>query len=440
MKSLQLRLATGLLVSLMVVFLILWWLLSAALRLQAEAAIAIHLGHDAESVLAAIEIDPTGRIALDSGKVEPVYHRPFSGQYYRIMVDDRIIRSRSLWDQDIPLMAAESGKTQRMFVAGPRQQPLVVLVRGFSKQGKTITVAVAEDLTPTIAIINAFQQRYSLIALFLLLGLIAVQGIIVARAFQPLKRIRGQVHSLERGERHQLDNDVPSEVAPLVNEVNRLLQVLDQRLLRSRNALGDLAHALKTPLTVVQQLAREEALNPLPAIRTTLERETVNMQRLMDRVLKRARLAGSGPPLSRFDAGREIPDLVNALKKMHRDKPRTVELRITEADPLPIDREDMLELTGNLLDNAWKWARKTIRLTLVVDRSVGLTIEDDGAGVSDDVITTLTERGKRLDEAVAGYGLGLSITKLITEQHGGRIEFGRSPDLGGFRVVVVLPV
>ncbi len=440
MKSLQLRLGAGLLISLVVAFVILWWLLSSALRQQAEAAIATHLEHDAESILTAIEIGPTGRVTLDSAKIEPVYHRPFSGQYYRIMLDDRIIRSRSLWDQDLPLSPVPSGETRRLFVTGPRGQPLVVLVRGFARRGTTITVAVAEDLSPTLARIHLFQQRYSVIALLLLLTLIAVQGLIVAGAFRPLRRILEQVSALERGERDQLDTRVPAEVAPLVDEVNRLLTVLQQRLQRSRNALGDLAHALKTPLTVVQQLAREEALKPLPAIRETLEQETTNMQRLMERVLKRARLAGSGPPLSRFDAGREIPDLVDALKKMHRDKPRRVELRIAEAAPLPIDREDMLELTGNLLDNAWKWARTTLRCTLAVDRSISLTIEDDGPGVSDDGIAALSERGTRLDEAVSGYGLGLSIAKLIAEQHGGRIEFGRSRDLGGFRVVVVLPV
>jgi signal transduction histidine kinase len=440
MNSLQLRLGVGLLVSLVAAFFVLWWLLSSALRLQAEAAIATHLEHDAESILTAIEIGPTGRITLDSAKIEPVYHRPFSGQYYRIMADDRVIRSRSLWDQDLHPSPIQSDKTQTLFTTGPRGQPLMVLVRGFSRRGKTLTIAVAEDLSPTIARIHLFQQRYSIIALFLLLTLIAVQGLIVAGAFRPLRRIPEQIRALERGERHQLDTRVPAEVVPLVEEVNRLLTVLQHRLQRSRNALGDLAHALKTPLTVVQQLAREEALKSLPATRETLEQETANMQRLMARVLKRARLAGSGPPLSRFDAGREIPDLVNALKRMYRDKPRRVELRIAEAAPLPIDREDMLELTGNLLDNAWKWARTSLRCTLAVDRAVELTVEDDGPGVADDGIATLTERGTRLDEAVAGHGLGLSIAKLIAEQHGGRIEFGRSLDLGGFRVVVVLPV
>jgi signal transduction histidine kinase len=243
---------------------------------------------------------------------------------------------------------------------------------------------------------------------------------------------------LEQGDRAQLDTDVPQEVAALVHEVNWLLKALDQRLQRSRNALGDLAHALKTPLTVLQQLPREDALKSQPEICHILQTQTNNMQSIMERVLKRARMAGAGPTLAKFDINQEIPALIKVLQSMYRDKNLTISFVAPETGILLIDREDMLELTGNLLDNACKWAKSRINLYFDINHDVRLIVEDDGPGVSDVDIATLTQRGTRLDEAVNGHGLGLSIAQLIAEQQGGQLNLRRSNDLGGFCVEALL--
>ena len=440
MKSLQLRLGVGLFISLISVFIALWWLTSSSIRYLAEESVAEHLEHDAQSILAALAIDAADRITLDINRIEPIYLQPFSGDYYQVISDKQVLRSSSLMDQSFAVKALPAGANGKLYVTGPLQQPLIIMVYGYSKQNRDITIAVAEDLAPTLARITLFQHRYTLIAVLLLLALIAFQVILLRSGFHRLTRIQQQIRALEEGEISQLDTNVPQEVAGLVAEVNWLLNVLEQRLQRSRNALGDLAHSLKTPLTVLQQLPREAALQSQPEICHTLQTQTTNMQRMMDRVLKRARMAGAGSSLVKFDIRQEIPALIKVLQSMYRDKNLDISFSVPDKGVLLIDREDMLELTGNLLDNACKWAKSRIIIRLDVNHDVRLLVEDDGPGVSEADIVTLTQRGTRLDETVNGHGLGLPIARLIAEHYGGQLNLSRSNELGGFCAEAILRI
>lgn len=438
MKSLQLRLAIGLFISLLSVFIILWWLASNSIRQLAEESVAEHLEHDALSILAAIKTDAANGIRLAIHHIEPIYLQPFSGDYYQIISDGQVIRSRSLLNQNFAIQAVPPGKMRKLYITGPKLQPLLIMVYGYNKLNRDITIAVAEDLSPTLARIASFQNRYTLIALVLLLLLIVVQVIILRSGFHRLLKISQQIRSLEQGERTQLDTDVPREVAALVNEINWLLKLLDQRLQRSRNALGDLAHALKSPLTILQQLSLETTLKSQPEICHALKTQTTNMQNMMERVLKQARMAGSGPTFIKFDINQEIPALINVLKSMYRDKNLIIDFFAPETATLFIDREDMLELAGNLLDNACKWANSRINLYFDINKAIHLIVEDDGPGVSDTDFAMLTRRGTRLDEAVSGHGLGLSIAKSIAEQYDGQLILRKSKKLGGFCAEAIL--
>lgn len=438
MKSLRLRLGLGLFISLISVFIALWWLTSHSIRNLAEESVAEHLEHDALSILAAVSIDAKNIATLDINRIEPIYLELFSGDYYQVSVDNQVIYSPSLGGQNLAVKALPEGTTEKNYATGPNLQPLIIMVYGYRKLGRNITVAVAEDLTPTLTRITSFEYQYTVFGLVLLSLLIAVQVIILNNGFNRLTRIQQQIRALEQGERSQLDTNVPQEVAVLVAEVNWLLNILEQRLQRSRNALGDLAHSLKTPLTVLQQLQHEVALESLPEIRQILRTQTSNMQRMMGRVLKRARMAGASPFVVKFDAQQEIPALINVLQSMYRDKNLTITSYIPESDVLLIDREDMLELTGNLLDNACKWAKSRVNLHITINHDIHLVIEDDGPGVSESDIASLAQRGARLDETVSGHGLGLSIAELIAKQYGGHLELSRSNELGGFCVEAIL--
>lgn len=436
MKSLQLRLGIGLFLSLIIVFVTLWWLTSYSLRNLAEESVAEHLEHDALGILAAISVD-VGNIMLDVERIEPIYNDPFSGDYFQVITPGQIIRSRSLMEENLDIQPLPAGQTHKLYLTGPKQQPLLIMVYGYSKLDRNITIAIAEDLSPTFARIASFQYRYTLISLVLFLLLIALQIMILRMGFYPLVRIQKQIKDLEQGERSQLDTHVPQEVAALVGEFNWLLNVMEQRLQRSRNTLGDLAHALKTPLTVLQQLSREEALKSQPELSETLQTQTQNMQCTMERVLKRARLAGTGPTTLKFDIQREMPALIRVLQNKYRDKHLSVTFFAPETVALLIDREDMLELTGNLLDNACQWAKSTVTVSFNANQKIHLVIEDDGPGVSEDDIAKLAQRGTRLDETVNGHGLGLSIARGIVEQYGGQLNMGRSNKLGGFFVEIL---
>jgi signal transduction histidine kinase len=437
-KSLQLRLGIALFISLICAVSLLWWQTKLSIRQLAEDNVAEHLEHDAEAILAAVYADSPATIALTGTDIEPVYTKLYSGQYYWVASGRQIIKSPSLGDNRLAVPTVDPGTRQRLYLSGPQQQPLLIMAFGYQKDGRPITVAIAEDLSPTFLLISEFHRRFSMIAAILLLVLMLVQIVILRKGFQPLAHLQKQLSALERGERTQIDTDVPQEVSSLVGEFNRLLTVLDQRLQRKRNALADLAHALKTPLTVLQQLPREDAFRQHPELSEILIAQTTHMQRLMERVLKRARLAGSGPAAAKFDTRQEIPALIQVLKNMYRTKNLTIRFSAPSAGLLLIDREDMLELAGNLLDNACKWARSTIAIRLECNRSIRLIIEDDGPGVEESEIERLMQRGARLDESVSGHGLGLSIAKLIAEQYGGRLLLGRSEDLGGFCAEAVL--
>ncbi len=441
MRSLQARLAAGLLLSLIAVFALSWFAMSRAIRTLSEDIIVSRLAHDVDTLLAAIRVDTSGKASLDSSQVPHVYRTPFGGHYYEVTVADDVIRSRSLWDQNLATPVVRAGERRQLHQVGPQSQPLLVEVRGFTKGGNALSIAVAEELTPVESNIATFQRYFTIAAGIALLMSILLQIVIVRSGMRPLKRVQSELRALERGAVSGLNTDVPTEVGPLVGEINRLVGVLGQRLARSRNALGDLAHALKTPLTILKRLQDDDALAAHAQVLATLDTQTSSMQLLIDRVLARARIAGSGPPGSWFLPQTEIPALIDALNNLHRKKSLLFDVNIpATGEPLELDREDMLELLGNVMDNACKWAEKTVRLTVTTDEKLNIEIEDDGPGVDDQAYEAIQQRGIRLDETAEGQGLGLAIVNEIVTQYRGTISIESSKALGGLKVVLDIPL
>jgi len=439
MESVRGRLSLGLLASLVLVFLAQWALVSVAIQRVTENYIASRLTHEIENLLGALTIAPQQAPTLDRRRINPFYERPFSGHYFRIVNGDRVLRSRSLWDRDLDVPQIEAGERLRMHREGPEGQPLLVLAEGFRKQGVALTVAVAEDLSAVHADIARFQRQYALASAASLIVLVVLAGAVVRRSLAPLERARRSVAQLHEGKVAKLQENVPAEIRPLVREINRMMDLTRQRLERSRTATGNLAHALRTPLTSLARLRDEPALAQHPDLRGELDRQVHAMAALIERELKRARLAGGTVAGVRFVPARELPDLVAALTRMHHLRDLRIETEIAPEAEYQGDREDMLELFGNLLDNACKWARRRVRLQVRPGPGLDFTVEDDGPGVADDDLGALTERGMRLDETTEGHGLGLAIVRDIIEQHGGELHLGRSESLGGLQVVVRLP-
>ena len=440
MRSLQTRLSAGLIVSLALFFSLQWLIVSGSIRYLTENYVAARLRHDADNLLAALTFGgEAGGPDVNPEKIDPVYKRPFSGHYYRIVDGDRALRSRSLWDQDLSIPSVPVGAQNLFRHPGPQGQNLLVLNSGFRKQGREISIAVSEDLSPIEADIRRFQLRYGLVSLAVLILLIVIQRWIVAAGLRPLQKARDDVSALERGEMKQLREEAPDEVKPFLHEINRLLEAMGQRLKRSRNATGNLAHALKAPLTLLLQLADRDEMRAHPDLRDELIEQTGVVRHLIDRELKRARLAGSSPPGAPSSLRDEIPHLIDALTKIYQEKPLEIETSLPTRNVVIGDREDMLELFGNLLDNAAKWAKRKVALKVEEEKDILISVEDDGPGCAPEELRRLSRRGVRVDESAVGHGLGLAIVKDIVDQYSGEIGFGRSERLGGFKVWVQLP-
>jgi signal transduction histidine kinase len=436
--SLKSRLGIGLSASLLVVFFLQWWLVTAGVRTVATAYVGSRLEHDADNLLASVTFDATGAPLLDARSIDVIYERPFSGHYFRLMSGTHVLRSRSLWDQDLPAIGTVQTDTRR--VPGPQAQTLLLLTRVHTKQGRLFTLSIAEDLSEIEADISRFTARYSMVSVIALALLLALQAAIVYASLRPVDRLRADVRRLERGEIDALREEAPSEIAPLVQELNHLLALMRQRLQRARLALGNLAHALKTPLTLLTDAAADRALETQPALRARLQAQVGALRRLIDRELKRARLAGAAMPGQRLDLTVEIPRLITALREIYRERSIALRYTLPESATYAADREDLFELLGNVLDNACKWARSEVRLTVDASHQLACTIEDDGPGVAPEEIARLAQRGARLDENMPGHGLGLAIARDIVESYGGAITLDGSPELGGLRAHITLPL
>ncbi|BAU46808.1 histidine kinase [Sulfurifustis variabilis] len=448
MTTLKTRLGLGLAASLLLMFVLQWLAVAGALRHLAEGHLRARLEHDVEAVLAGLKPGPDGRFVLDPARLGPIYAQPFSGHYYRVGAPGQVLRSRSLWDEDLAVPAPAPGETVLRRAAGPQDQSLLVLARGYEIDGRVITVAVTEDLGPLERELARFRVAYAVISAVALAVLLLVQGGIVELTLRPLRRTREDVGRLERGEIDALDDRVPGELVPLVRELNRLLAALRARLVRSRQALGNMAHALKTPLTLLTDLADHPAVRASPEARQTLTAQTAALGRLVERELSYARLAGPGAGTRSVDLATELPALVGVLRLLHRERTLDIETVLPERTRLAVDREDLLELLGNLLDNACKWAASRVRIEVGRDHAASavgrgkaalrITVEDDGPGLPEVEATAALERGTRLDESVPGHGLGLAIVRGIVESYAGALTLDRSP-LGGLRVRVELP-
>jgi signal transduction histidine kinase len=407
------------------------WLFEMGLQRYLEAG----LRNDSENLLAALVRGPQG-LQLDERRLSPAYQRPFSGHYFRIDFTDGHWRSRSLWDQELPPL--DHPGLHDNLQLGPEGQQLLVLRTDYRRMGVPISISVAEDYTPIRESFRRMQQLGLALGVAGLLLILLLQRITVRRALRPLEKTREQIAQLQQGQRSQLDDQVPVELEPLVAQINHLLAHTEDSLKRSRNALGNLGHALKTPLAVLLSLASSEQLDAHPQLRKVLKEQLQQVEQRLNRELNRARLSGDALPGALFDCDAELPGLLATLNMIHGEH-LALSYRAPAGLHLPWDREDLLELLGNLLDNACKWADAEVRVS-VAENAEGfeLCVEDDGPGIPEERRDQVFSRGTRLDEQTEGHGLGLGIVRDIVESWDGRLSLLES-EWGGLKVVIELP-
>lgn len=424
MNSLRNRLSFGLIVSLMVLLLAQWWLSSRAIENLLESQLLDQLQQDSEALLAGVEFDATGVLTLNSSGLVPAYQQPYSGTYFALQYKSEIRYSRSLWDADFTLPTPGGPQALITRQSGPDGQYLLVHARTYEKDRQLFTIAIARDITPLRNNLMQYQLANAGFSALFLLALVLIQRWIVVNTLKPLGAVQAALVRLQQGEIAQLEFQGPDEIKPLVVELNRLLTAIDQRLKRSREGMGNLAHALKTRLARLSQLSdeadRKHFVQEVQAL-------TVEVARLIDRETARVRVVGDLRPGQRID----LPELLNALasscKALYRDKALNFVVQVPHGATVLGDREDLFELFGNLIDNASKWANTQVLISL---EGTTVQISDDGPGCPSSMLTEITQRGFRADENTPGSGLGLAIAQDIASTYGATLEFANnSPGL-----------
>lgn len=432
--------------------------LAELFRRSAEGSFDTRLSADLDSVIAAADRDAEGKLNVAQSFVDPRFANAFSGWYWQVSSLDAqpkaegsetLLRSTSLWDQSLHLGAAPAlGAGQKGYTIGPRKQRLryienVVSIPDDTAQPGTkpadhrYRFVVAGDVSDVESEIATFNTTLFWATVILGVGLLGAMFVQVRLGLAPLRRVSQALAAIREGRADHLEGDFPAEIKPLADELNALVAHNAQVVTRARTHVGNLAHFLKTPLSV---LANEAQANP-GALSETVARQVQVMRRQVDHYLARARTVASAAVIgARTDVAPVVADLTRALNKLYERRGVSIEARCPEGLSFRGDRADLEEMIGNLLDNACKWASEQVEVE-VSAAGVGrlsVTVSDDGPGLDEDQIKRVLERGERLDQSKPGSGLGLSIVKEIADLYGGVLALRRAP-LGGLQTELLLP-
>lgn len=416
----------------LLLLLVLTVLLGIAAWIGREASIQFALSrlhHDAEAILSSIDVGKRKAI----GSQPPIYMQPLSGHYYMVNFSDgQKLLSRSLWDQEL-VLPSSSQKTSYWLTPGPQEQKLLVWQSNYEKQDEQFSITIAEDVASLLSAIHRFIGIGIIASLAAVLLMMLIQRLTIRNSFAQMDAVREDVRSIRRGLKSKINEEVPAEVTPVIVEFNQLLQAWKTHQERSRNSVGNLAHALKSPLSIIIRYAEKQG-DPY------LAEQAHSMQALLEHELKRARITGRASIGKHFHPQEDIEDLVETIQALHHQKALQIQLNINTPNSIALDQNDMLEMLGNLLDNAAKWAQHKIYLHLSCNGQFVLRLEDDGPGITPSKQETLLARGKRLDENQPGHGLGLAIVNDIVSLYKGEVHFSKSSKLLGLKVTVSLPL
>jgi signal transduction histidine kinase len=382
---------------------------------------------------------------------EPLFELPLSGWYWQVTRLDKteIRSSHSLWDGGLPHLEDQGIKAdvtgaRQGYVEGPEQQRLRVVERivDVGSAGRYL-VAVAGDFSEIAEEQWAFDKALMLTFSILAVVLLLTTMFQVLFGLAPLKRISDSLHAIRSGRAEKLEGSFPEEIAPLARETNALIEANKEIVERARTHVGNLAHALKTPLSVMVNEAGARKDDLLAG--KVLEQADI-MRDQVTRHLERARLAARSTVLGTItDVAPVAHALARTMEKIHHDRAISVDVRVEDGLQFSGERPDLEEMLGNLVDNACKWAASRVTLDATAVQSeedaapnVQIVVDDDGPGLPAADRESAGKRGQRLDETKPGSGLGLSIVTELATLYGGTLKLGRAP-AGGLRAELTLP-
>ncbi|MEO6248604.1 MAG: ATP-binding protein [Sphingomicrobium sp.] len=391
------------------------------------------------AMIAASEIGPDGEVRFSRPPADQRFLEPYSGLYFQVTgAGADTFPSRSLWDRRLRVGAHTDIKLHQYDSSEFQDEPLRVSERDVLLPGSKTRwrFQVAQSREAIDEQVRAL--RSILLYSFLALG----AGLVVLAALQafyglwPLRRMRRELAAIRSGRQRRIGEDFPQEISPLVHELNELLAHGEEQAEEARRHAGNLAHALKTPLTVVTNAATAHA----PDLAETVIRESGVMRRQVDHHLARARAIGRrASALARATAWDSLEAVERAVGTLYPDV--TIDIAGDRTAAVRVERQDLDEMLGNLVENAAKYGGGRVFVT--VDKPAGglvaILIEDDGAGIAEAERGALFARGARLDTDKPGTGLGLAIVRDVAEIYGGSVSLDESEDLGGLLVTLRLP-
>ena len=385
---------------------------------------------------------------------EPLFELPLSGWYWQITRTDTdkadVRSSRSLWDKKLPKLEdrgidLSAAGIRVGYVEGPEGQNLRMVERpvDLGSDGKFL-VGVAGDASEIFDETRSFD--YYLGGTFTALGIVLLLTTIFQVRFglAPLKRISESIADIRSGRAERLEGEFPVEIAPLARETNALIDANREIVERARTHVGNLAHAIKTPLSVIVNEAGAHGTDPF----TNKVMEQADVMR--DQVahhLQRARIAARVTIVGTVtEVAPALEALQRTMEKIHRDRGIVIEVKADPKAKFRGERQDLEEMAGNLVDNACKWASSRVFIDALVERpaepgaapTLRILVDDDGRGLSAAERAKVSRRGQRLDESKPGSGLGLSIVTELAALYGGSLALGNAP-IGGLRAELVLP-
>jgi signal transduction histidine kinase len=400
------------------------------------ADLDVHL----RQLLDGLEVGPEGGIVVARPPADPRFVEPLSGLYWQVSEDyGQLLRSRSLWDVTLALPIDEPGPSEvhQHELAGPGDARVLVAERSVLMNPDRpirIRAAVASDLARATDAVHAFAKDLSVALGVLALVLALATSVQVGLGLQPLAVLQRGVAEIRAGHRKHLPIAVPTEVAPLVEEVNALLDAQEREITRSRSRAADLAHGFKTPLAALAaDAAHLRTLGEMKLARN-VEAVAEAMSRQVDRELALARLRGTARGTGSTELAPLLGSLVATLARTPSGARISFESHVPGGLTMPWDRTDLAEVLGNLLENAARHAENAVRITAAAD-PLAVIVEDDGPGIPEAQIARVLERGGRLDQQAPGNGLGLAIVQDALEAYGWQLEIGRSK-LAGARVLI----
>ena len=445
-RSLRLRLlafAAGVMAASLVAA---WFGLNALFTRHLERRVAQELDTHLAQIAGGLRFDAQGEPSLAREPADPRFSRVYGGLYWQAadLTAGASIRSRSLFDAELPLPPDQlsPGALHVHESSGPAGERLLVheqlILVPVGAADHEVRVSVAIDRTELDALEAGFARDVA--PALGILGVVLLSGFAVqiGAGLRPVDGVRAGIAAIRSGAAKRLDVEAPAEIAPLVDEVNALLDAQDKDMARARDRAADLAHGLKTPLTALGADIERLRAKGETGIADDIAELAGRMRRHMARELARARVR-HGRSASTTDIAPAVAAILNALARTPDGERVAGEATVAPGLAAAIDADDLNEIVGNLAENAFRHARAAVRISARADGAViRLSVEDDGAGLDDAGRTHALERGRRLDQSGNGAGLGLAIVADIATAIGGGVDLDRST-LGGLKATVTLP-